>query len=217
MELTTKQIQQIEHYLDVKKILQVDLRMEVFDHIMSDIERLITEENSFQEAFAMVRIIWQKHFKETNSFYFGIAYAAPKIVLKKAKNIYKKWFLIYFAALIIPHILIENIPVSISENFKENLTLFLQGTSIFLFLTLLFLVFKKYKSKEKTTYSFVLKTQVWNLIYLPIMLLKFNFLDENRLLDSFNIGLFSVLVFSTYSYYIFLKKHTEIIKKYKTQ
>ena len=38
MELTEQQLQRVEHYLDVKHITYIDLRMEVLDHIVSDIE-----------------------------------------------------------------------------------------------------------------------------------------------------------------------------------
>ncbi len=215
MELTEQQLQRVEDYLVKKKITYVDLRMEVFDHIVSDIERLIAEENSFEDAFTMVRIRWQKHFKETNSFYFGITYSAPNIVLKKAKNIYKKWFLVFFSAYIIPVLIIKNINFSISKYLRDNIIISIKIISVFLFLTLIFLLFKKYKTKGITTYSFVLKTQTWNLIFEPIMLFNFLFLMNNESVNSISIGVFSVFLFSVYSYYHFLKKHIEIIKKYK--
>ena len=215
MKLTKEQIQKIEHYLDARKITQIDLRMEVFDHIVSDIERLIIEENLFEDAFAMVRIRWQKHFKETNSFYFGIAYSAPNIVLKKAKSIYKKWFLIFFSAYIIPVLIIKNINFSISKYLRDNIITSIKIISVFLFFTFIFLLFKKYKTKGITTYSFVLKTQTWNLIFAPIMLFNFLFLMNNESINSLSIGVFSVFLFSVYSYYHFLKKHLEILKKYK--
>ncbi|MFT5214842.1 MAG: ribosomal protein S13, partial [Patiriisocius sp.] len=38
MELTKEQIHKVAHYLNVKHITYIDLRMEVLDHIVSDIE-----------------------------------------------------------------------------------------------------------------------------------------------------------------------------------
>ncbi len=51
MEITTKQIQQVETYLDKKNFDFIDLNVEVLDHIILDIESLLSKKYSFDNAF----------------------------------------------------------------------------------------------------------------------------------------------------------------------
>ena len=106
MDLSKQQLQRVAHYLNVKGITYIDLRMEVFDHIVSDIEaKMIAENLDFETTFYSVTDKWNKHLKQESSFYFGLTYSLPKIVLNKAKKVYKKWFFLPVMAYLIPYIL----------------------------------------------------------------------------------------------------------------
>lgn len=70
MEITTEQIQQVETYLTKKNFDFIDLKVEVLDHMISDIESLLTKKYSFEDAFRITVLKWEKYFEETSSFYF---------------------------------------------------------------------------------------------------------------------------------------------------
>ena len=52
MELTKEQVRQVEVYLQKKNFNYIDLKEEVLDHIVSDIERITAKEISFENAFS---------------------------------------------------------------------------------------------------------------------------------------------------------------------
>ncbi|WP_170063268.1 hypothetical protein [Polaribacter porphyrae] len=51
MEITKEQIQQVENYLDKKGLHYVDVRLEILDHIILDIEAEMNQETNFNDAF----------------------------------------------------------------------------------------------------------------------------------------------------------------------
>ena len=53
MELTKNQIHKVEQYLKHKNFDFVDLKIEVLDHIISDIEMKMSKSFSFENAFKM--------------------------------------------------------------------------------------------------------------------------------------------------------------------
>jgi len=215
MELSKEQLQRVAHYLNVKDIIYIDLRMEVFDHIVSDIEAKIVAENlDFETAFYSVTDKWNKHLIQESSFYFGLTYSLPKIVLDKAKKVYKKWFVLSVMACLIPYILLDLVHLSFSQNSINDLNLFLQISTVCTLIVFFCLLILKFKEKNKTTYSFILKTMSWNFV-VGIIVLSLNHFDTQGDLNRFSISLLSVFIFSAYSYFHFYKKHLEAVKKYK--
>jgi hypothetical protein len=214
MELTTQQLQRVEHYLDKKNITYIDVRFEVLDHIVSDIETKMTKENlDFETVFYNVTEKWNTQLKETSSWLFGLGFSAPKIVLEKAKKNFKKWFFLIPTFYIIPYILIGKINFIYSENIESGLNLLFQIVTILS--TVLFLFLMIFKNKKRTTYSFILKTQSLNLLLGAILLIDFDFFNREEHLNPFQVGLLFSFVFGTYIYYHFYRKHQEAIKKYK--
>ncbi|MFT6066363.1 MAG: hypothetical protein ACJAQX_002245, partial [Polaribacter sp.] len=65
MELSKEQIQQVENYLNSKNITYIDLRTEVLDHIVSEIEdKIIENEVTFHHAFAIAKQNWNPKLEE---------------------------------------------------------------------------------------------------------------------------------------------------------
>jgi hypothetical protein len=216
MELNKEQLQRVEHYLNVKDITYIDLRMEVFDHIVSDIEAIMIDENAvFETAFYSVRSKWNKYLEETSSFYFGIMYAAPKVLIEKAKKVFKKHFFMLFASYFIPLTIFSYMDYSFSESSQYYFNKGFKVASI-LFLIICFYVFiKKNKPKIKTTYSFILKTQSLGILIGFIIVLKTSFFENNKHFNGIAMGLFFCFTYTTFVYFKFYKKHKEAIKKYK--
>jgi len=215
MELSKEQLRRVAHYLNVKDITYIDLRMEVFDHIVSDIEAKMGAENlDFETAFYAVTVKWNKHLIQKSSFYFGLTYSLPKIVLNKAKKVYKKWFFLPVMAYLIPYILFDQLMITFSENAIRELNIFLQILTVCTLAVFFGFLIIKFKEKNKTTYSFILKTMSWNFIIGFIVLFSSYFNKEGDL-QKYPISFLAAFIFMTYSYFHFYKKHLEAVKKHK--
>lgn len=216
MELTKEQIQKIEHYLNVKGIDYIDIRLEVLDHIISDIESKITKENiDFEAAFNNVINRWNQYLEDSSSFYFGIMYSAPEIVIQKAKKHYKKWFYASFFSYLIPSLLIDKLNIILSSTVENSLNYTFYGIIFICLSIFVYLFIKKNTENVKTSYSFVLKTETFGLLIGFIVLVSLRFLSENGVLNSFNISFLSILIVQLCCYFYFYKKHKKAIKKYQ--
>ncbi|QVY64386.1 hypothetical protein [Polaribacter sp. Q13] len=216
MELTHEQLQLVENYLDKKDITYIDIRTEVFDHIVSDIEtKMTSSEISFEKAFNKVTNKWNTHLEQSSSFYFGSMFTIPKIVLEKAKKSFKKYYIIGILVFLIPFLSIRILNPVFTEEIKNTINLFLQTLTVLSFIVFTILMIIKSKNKTQTTYRFILNTQSLGFICSTIVLIDLDFFTPKGILDSILVGLLSTFVFTTYTYYHFLKKHKEAIKKYK--
>ena len=212
MELTQTQIQKVESYLNAKGIKYIDIRLEIFDHIVSDIETEMLKENSdFETVFYKVTDKWNIHLKHSYSWFFGIANSAPKIVLKKAKSYFKKWFLTINSIVIVLAFLESKIKFPVSENSQVYLTNSVIIVNVFCILIFTFLLRINSKKEEKTTYSFILETQKFAIILGGIALVFSGLIEGVTTTYSFTLMFVAV----TFIYIYFLKKHKEAIKKYK--
>jgi len=125
MEITKKQQQQLEVYLQNKDFDFIDLNIEVLDHMISDIESLLRKNYSFENAFKITILKWEKYFKETSSFYLGRYYTESKIVVKKAIKIFKPFCFLYLAAYILPVAFLKLVPIQVAENTADFINNFL--------------------------------------------------------------------------------------------
>ena len=215
MELSKEQLRRVAHYLNVKDITYIDLRMEVFDHIVSDIEAKMGAENlDFKTAFYAVTDKWNKHLIQESSFYFGLTYSLPKIVLNKAKKEYKKWYFLTVIAYLIPYILFDQLKITFSENAIRELNIFLQILTVCTLMVFFVLLIIKFKEKNKTTFSFILKALSWNfnIGFIVLFYLNDNPKDD---LQKYPVSFLAAFIFMTYSYFHFYKKHLEAVKKHK--
>ena len=212
MELTKEQIQRVEHYLNVKNIVYTDLRVEVLDHIVSEIEEIVkTKNKTFNDALEDVQEKWNPQLEETSSIFFGLGFSAPKIVIQKAKKVYWKHYLLLFVSYFLPFLLLSNLDFKIQNPTEFNFFIIFKGAIVLSFLTFIYMFFSR-NSEIKTTYGFILKTQNLSaLMGLIILLLFFTNLKE---LNGINIGMFCSFIFTTCSYFYFYKKHKEAVKKY---
>nr|WP_315141218.1 hypothetical protein [uncultured Flavobacterium sp.] len=92
MKLTTEQINQIDTFLERNDVKYLDIKLELLDHIASQIEALISEQNSsFEEAFIIIKDNWKPRLLSSSSFLIGIIYSFPKIVLDRLLARMKKY------------------------------------------------------------------------------------------------------------------------------
>lgn len=94
MKLTTSQIAIIEETLVLNELIYEDIKIELTDHIASEIEILLDEkEINFEDALKTVFEKWSPELKPTTSFWTPNYMKLPRIVLNKYKVEYKKQFL----------------------------------------------------------------------------------------------------------------------------
>ena len=97
MKLTTEQITQIEETLVLNGLNYDDIKLEVTDHIASEIEVLMEENTlSFDENLKLVFEKWEPQLKSSSSFLVGLIYSAPQLVMNKWVSITKKMLLVSF-------------------------------------------------------------------------------------------------------------------------
>ncbi|MFV8354516.1 hypothetical protein [Flavobacterium sp. XS2P14] len=112
MKLTTEQIAQIEETLVLNGIVYDDIKLEVLDHIATEVQVLMDENTlSFDENFKLVLDKWSEELKPSSSFFTGLSVSYPQIILNKRLLLVKKQmlfgFLLSIAGLLIFMSLIE--------------------------------------------------------------------------------------------------------------
>lgn len=214
MELNKEQVDKVQHFLDVKKFDYLDLKIEVLDHMISEIEILMDKNITFDKAFKMVALKWKNDFKMTSSLYFGIQYSESKIVIKKAIKQFRLYFLLYIVCYFLPLIPLNKSDITFSTDFVNLTNGFLMSFTLCMIVYVLYIFIKVKQSKVKTTASFVLRTQYFGLIFLVISLLIGVFEKDGSLnpaMTGFTFAGFAV-VFICNRFY---KKHLTIISNYK--
>lgn len=214
MKLTKEQIEKVDNYLEEKQLNYIDLKHEVLDHILSDIENL-TEKISFENAFKITILKWDKHLRETSSFWLGLMYSNKNIVMKKAVKVFRPFYIFYLIAYFIPIIIFKfftfKVPVRIASLINNVIYYLLT----FLLLYVLVIIIKTYNSSKKTTYSFILKTQYAGLVFIAVILFVGGIFDNEGRLSSI-FASFTLAGLSTlYSIHYFYKKHMQVLLKYK--
>ncbi|MFB0909668.1 MAG: hypothetical protein QMA99_01700 [Flavobacterium sp.] len=79
MKLTNQQITTIEETLVLNGVVYDDIKLELLDHIATEIEVLIEGNSlSFEENVQMVFKRWEPQLKPSNSFLTGISNSYPR-------------------------------------------------------------------------------------------------------------------------------------------
>jgi hypothetical protein len=214
MNLTKEQLQIIENYLQKKKFEYIDLKYEVLDHIISDIESLLDKNISFDIAFKFITLKWDKYFRETSSFYFGLMFHASKLVVNKAKKIFKSYYFLFLSLYFLPIVFNTFFKIRIDKNIVDFINEFVLLSSLVLFVYILIIARKIVKTKIKTTYSFIIKTQYLGATFLVIGSLNQVF-DKEGFLSGTSTSMLLAGYFVVFICHYFYKKHKETIVKYK--
>ena len=215
MELTKQQIQQVEIYLDKKSFDFIDLKVEVLDHMVSDIECFLRDNYSFENAFKITVLKWDSQLKQSSSWLFGIGYAAPKLIIRKAKKLFLKWFILLPIFGITPFLLLDKVNLILPKNIIDSFNLSFQIMTILCSLFFTYFLLAEVKNKTKTTYRFILNSQKINYLFGIFLFFDFDFINNQGVVNNYQIGLLFIYVLSAVTYFYFLKKHKKAIKKYQ--
>jgi hypothetical protein len=84
MALTNNQLREIDAFLKIKRVYHVDIKHELKDHLVSEVEAKITKSNfCFESAFAKTQKEWEEELKLTSSLWIGSSVYLPKIIITK--------------------------------------------------------------------------------------------------------------------------------------
>jgi len=212
MKLTNQQTQEVERYITQKKVDYLDLKLEILDHMISEIEEKMNKNSSFEDAFYIVKQKWNKHFVQRTSFYFGNLNPAPKIVIETAKKIYKPYYFIMFSMYFFPLILLYKYNILVDENLQFYLNIFFKTTGGISILLLIYSYYKSKQLKNKSIYSFISKAP-YPSIFIGVIVLFTNYFSKNDTFKPISIGMWFVFMFVSGVSYFFYMKHASIIKK----
>ena len=212
MELTKEQIQRVERYLNAKKVHYIDIRVELLDHIVSELENNIDENTSFEEAFCNTTKKWNSLLQNSSSVYLGYAYVKPKIVIYKMKK-YGKPHIIKILFTFVLMMLLISLKPEVTTSYVEIINIVAKS----LVYTLSFIIGLGYifiwNSKQSTSYRFLYKTQVLPYILLPLMLFG-SFINKKGNLDLVSMGMLLFGAFVLQLGIKLYKNHFLAVKKY---
>ena len=226
MKLTQEQIAVIDENLVLNKVVYDDIKLELTDHIASEIEeKMMANDISFEVALEEGFEKWDEQLSlKSNLFWAPFWLEGPKVLMDKWIKESKKQFL--FCLLL--SVLITFITAKVIMQYKSKMVLNIldQGYEILMVLTILLLSIGRYivyKSKIKTAYSFMFNVHcIGCIIIFTLQLLRLEF-DYNSIfmMDQkfemrrlFSTLFMNVLYFNygVYTFY-FLQKHFEFIRK----
>ncbi|MFV8368822.1 hypothetical protein [Flavobacterium sp. LB2R40] len=173
MKLTTEQVAQIEETLVLNGLVYQDVKLELLDHIASEIEKKICNEtNSFEVAFKVVFKKWKPELRLSSyGLLLGRGYSGPKIIMDKiARYTKSRFWYITLGAIPLTLIVTAFIHFFNTETFtyfftKALRTLFV--TEVFL-VTIAWIIIWKYK--HKTTFSYLFKKRSILVFFQPLLL-----------------------------------------------
>ncbi|SHF99364.1 hypothetical protein SAMN05444396_103307 [Flavobacterium segetis] len=199
MQLTAEQIECIDQNLIEKGIKFDDIKLEVLDHIASEIENeMEVTNNEFPVVYNQVLNKWGEEFKLTRDF-FSLQSTYPKLVHSKLKNQMKKEVILSIITSIILIIIFQLV-----DNTKEKLE-FILLIKDFLFYSFcttgtLALLIKLWnlKSKATSTYKHLFDSRFALLIVCLSFIINPSIPHDLRNQNLFvaTIGCFFVFLFS---------------------
>ncbi|HAT75746.1 MAG TPA: hypothetical protein DCS19_02620 [Flavobacterium sp.] len=156
MKLTAEQIECINRTLIKKGIKFDDLKIEVLDHIASQIEsEMKTTQTTFPDAFSKVFERWNEEFVLTRA-YFSLANYYPKLAKTKFGNQLK---LELITAIAISLVLILSFQLLPDSNAKFQFVFWMKKVFFYAYfgtiVAMLIFIFLNQKSKISSTYKYL--------------------------------------------------------------
>ncbi|WP_026712855.1 hypothetical protein [Flavobacterium daejeonense] len=161
MKLTNEQIAIIDQTLMDKGVVYEEIKLELLDHIITDIE-LESEESDFEIAFSKAMLKWKRELEEVNP---SGKFAAPRIVMEKFSSFFKGQYKFFFPAAAIFSFLIAIITTLYPEGLVYN-TVKLVFYSVYFLLSLggIISLFFISKTKSKTISGKLIQKSRWLLV-----------------------------------------------------
>lgn len=221
MKLTTQQITTIDETLVLNGLIYDDIKLEVTDHIASEIEVKMEESTiSFDDALYEVLLNWKEQMKPSYSFWTGSKNVAPRIVIQKMVFDTRKKFYIGFLFVFTLTLLFTIVAKKhANENLIEIGRNILRGIYLLEVLLILGSKYIIWKSKIFTSYKLLFNNVNFGMLLL-LLFLAIGIMPLLLQKDNIGILLASSFMASFYLfwpfYYAFLAyKHFQFESKMK--
>ena len=224
MKLTTEQIAQIEETLILNGLIYEDLKLEITDHIASEIEEIMNREDiSFDIVYKSVFEKWENALAiSSSSTWLGVFFKAPKFVIDKFVTYSKRQLIkISISALTFGFVLVFILSNTSGKQTFEAINLALKGTYIILTVCTIISMFLIWRSAIKTIYGrmFIQRGYVVFIFLFQVHILNEPIIFFN-IRNSFwlnVLGCFLLCWTFTYSFFqlIMAMEHFRIVKKLK--
>ena len=209
MKLTEEQITIISDYIDYCGIKEIDIKLELVDHIATQTEEAIVMDGvSFEQALRKVMANWYPLFTKEKSFHIGLFYTFPKIVMKKIEARVKKTYIYLVISFILWTLLTFVLKLEFSINEITNSVVNFVSIAIGIAIVSI-LICINFKTKP-TTYRFLVNQSS------PVLLLLLFIYAFDAEMNSLKIY-FMALVFIQFVFMIInFKNHYKCLKKYQS-
>ncbi|CAH0337408.1 MAG: hypothetical protein ACK4M4_00445 [Flavobacterium sp.] len=164
MKLTTEQIAQIEETLVLNGLVYQDVKLEIIDHIASEIEeRMSQEEISFDRVCKSVFEKWKSALVISSSYaWLGAFFKAPQFVVDKLVAYSKREALhVFFSVLVFGSLLAFIVSNTFQKETFKAISLALQGVYTLLMVCTSISMFLIWRSTIKTMYGRLFLFRGW--------------------------------------------------------
>jgi hypothetical protein len=223
MKLSKEQIAKIDETLVLNGVVYEDIKLELIDHIASEIEDKIQNEGVYFDLALKNSFYERRNILKTSSapYWLGNFFNAPKIVIDKCvSNTQDLAKSTYFSAVIASFILTGFYQIYHGEKIIRISDNIIQAFFIFFSLSTLTLYFVALNSKIKTTYSRLFIRRGWSMAIFLLMIsfgeMQIHFYRPN--MSVFIIAIGNTCYMTLFSYTLLnmnlVVKHFKTLKKY---
>lgn len=157
MTLSEQQIEHINSVLVLNGLLFDDLKLEITDHIATEIEVIMVENGlSFEENLKNVLSKWEDFLRPKSSYWLRNTVAIPTIALQKCIRLKQRLLLISICSgLVLTFFSIKILKLYESAQVLSILNSILQMVSILFIFMFFYIKFRIKKTNVITTYSYL--------------------------------------------------------------
>lgn len=219
LKFTKEELEQVNRYLDIKGLVFVDVRFEILDHLLMDIEKeMHSNMVSFDTAFEMVCQKWKGSMKQTSSYWLGKGHFTSKIVIDKSIHVLKKSYLKLFLMIVFSILIGLAVQEVLSAFFIDNRLIIKKaltgfaGGSIFLGT---YWIYKMNKGDVKTSFSFMFSKVFGMFVFLFVFMTSTDFFEESQGVSFLTISIFSFGIQSFVFLFSLWYQHRKQVSMYK--
>ncbi|NRT12389.1 hypothetical protein [Flavobacterium sp. 14A] len=219
MKLTNQQIDTINEILVLNGLVYDDIKLELVDHIASEIELAMDDkEVLFEEALKTAFSNWRGQLQPSTSIWLGSKNSAPRIVIDKWESIHRKENRSIFKYSFISFIVFFGIiKLSNDASLTENLTGFLSLLYLSLWVSIVALRGILGRNKNDTIFSSIFKKRsrmpLVGLILIALSWIPNKTLGINSILEISSLYCIFLLLSFTVSTLKLAYKHFQFEKK----
>lgn len=222
MKMNKARIKKVELFLEKHNVDYIDIKYELLDHIICDIEAHIQlKGTSFDDSFKEVTEKWEHILEETSSFWLRFLKLKPRVFVEKHTKIIKPiLIMVLFLTVLVSglfYFAVECFTLKLDWLFSNSKRIVIVLFSVTFMLSMILVRYLQVL-KYKTVFSFIFKEK---LTYINYNYILFLICSNSSNVSSSRLGqilplcfIIFMIVFTCLSIGI-CKRHLKIVKQYK--